>query len=174
MQHTFQQVAKSNEWLKELQRFGFRTIVVTGKGNPEKNAEDVLSGIEALADTDLAIFFMRFLKLPNNEWQPIDDDYKLMKPVIGLRTANHSFKYPSGQPRFVWNDDFGRCEDFMAFVSDDDGQTWQGRLLLPELEEGTVSRCRETSLATASSNRHRRLDMQSFHGAGESRGSVSR
>ncbi len=93
---------------KELERLGFRTTVVMGEGNPEKKTEDVLPGIEALADADVAIFFMRFLKLPDDEWQPIEDYLKSAKPVIGLRTANHSFKYPANHPRFEWNDGFGR------------------------------------------------------------------
>ena len=93
---------------KELERFGFRTTVVMGKGNPEKKTQDVLLGIEALADADLAIFFMRFLKLPDKEWKPIEDYLKSGKPVIGLRTANHSFKYPKDHPRYEWNDGFGR------------------------------------------------------------------
>lgn len=93
---------------KELERFGFRTTVVMGEGDPEKKTENVLPGIEALADADLAIFFMRFLKLPDEEWQPIEDYIKSGKPVIGLRTANHSFKYPKGHDRFDWNDGFGR------------------------------------------------------------------
>lgn len=93
---------------KELERFGFRTTVVMGKGNPEKKTENVLPGIEALTDADLAIFFMRFLKLPDAEWQPIEDYLKSGKPVIGLRTANHSIRYPKGHPRFEWNDGFGR------------------------------------------------------------------
>ena len=93
---------------KELERFGFRTTIVKGEGNPESKTEDVLPGIEALADADLAIFFMRFLKLPDKEWQPIEDYIKSGKPVIGLRTANHSFKYPASHTRFSWNDGFGR------------------------------------------------------------------
>ena len=93
---------------KELERFGFRTTVVMGQGDPEKKTENVLPGIEALADADLAIFFMRFLKLPDDEWQLIEDYVKSGKPVIGLRTANHSFKYPKGHARFDWNDGFGR------------------------------------------------------------------
>ncbi len=93
---------------EELERFGFRTTVVMPEGNPEKKTEDVLPGIEALADADVAIFFMRFLKLPDEEWKPIEDYLKSGKPVIGLRTANHSFKYPGDHPRFDWNDGFGR------------------------------------------------------------------
>ncbi len=93
---------------KELERFGFRTTVVMGKGNPEKKTQDVLPLIEVLAEADLAIFFMRFLKLPDKEWKPIEDYLKSGKPVIGLRTANHSFKYGKDHPRHEWNDGFGR------------------------------------------------------------------
>lgn len=93
---------------KELERFGFRTTLVMGEGNPEKKTEDVLPGIDALDDADLAIFFMRFLKLPDEEWTPIENYLKSGKPVIGLRTANHSFKYAKDHPRFEWNDGFGR------------------------------------------------------------------
>jgi hypothetical protein len=96
------------EFAEELERFGFRTTLVMGEGDPEKKTKRVLPGIDALAEADVAIFFMRFLKLPDNEWKPIEDYLQSGKPVIGLRTANHSFKYPAGHPRFEWNDDFGR------------------------------------------------------------------
>ena len=93
---------------KELERFGFRTTVVMGEGNPERKTENVLPGIEVLKEADLAIFFMRFLKLPDKEWTPIEAYLKSGKPVIGLRTANHSFKYAKDHPLFEWNDGFGR------------------------------------------------------------------
>ena len=93
---------------RELERFGFRTTVVMGAGNPEKKTENVLPGIEVLKEADVAIFFMRFLQLPDHEWQPIEDYLKSGKPVIGLRTASHSFKYDKDHPRFDWNDNFGR------------------------------------------------------------------
>lgn len=93
---------------EELERFGFRTTVVMGEGDPEKKTENVLPGIEVLAEADLVIFFMRFLKLPEEEWQPIEEYLKSGKPVIGLRTANHSFKYPTDHPLAEWNDGFGR------------------------------------------------------------------
>lgn len=93
---------------EELNRLGFRTTVVMGEGNPEKKTENVLPGIEALADADAAIFFMRFLKLSDGEFQPIEDYLRSGKPVIGLRTANHSFKYPKDHAKYPWNDGFGR------------------------------------------------------------------
>jgi type 1 glutamine amidotransferase len=92
---------------EELERLGFRTTIVMGEGDPEKKTENVLPGIEALADADLAIFFTRFLQLPDAEWQPIADYLKSGKPVIGLRTSSHSFKYPKTHPRFDWNTEFG-------------------------------------------------------------------
>ena len=93
---------------EELERFGFRTTVVMGEGDPEKKTTNVMPGIDALYDADVAIFFCRFLKLPDEEWKPIEDYITSGKPVIGLRTANHSFKYPKEHPRFEWNDGFGR------------------------------------------------------------------
>jgi hypothetical protein len=93
---------------QELERFGFRTTLVRGEGDPEKKTENVLPGISVLAEADAVIFFPRFLQLPDREWQPIEDYLKSGKPVIGLRTASHAFKYPKGHPRYNWNDDFGR------------------------------------------------------------------
>lgn len=93
---------------RELERHGFRTTLVMGEGDPEKKVDAVLPGIEVLDEADVAIFFMRFLKLPDNEWAPIERYLKSGRPVIGLRTANHSFNYPKDHPRFAWNDGFGR------------------------------------------------------------------
>lgn len=93
---------------KELERLGFRTTLVMGAGNPEKKTENVLPGIEALDNADAAIFFMRFLKLPDNEWKHIENYVLAGKPIIALRTTTHSFKYDKNHPRFAWNDDFGR------------------------------------------------------------------
>jgi type 1 glutamine amidotransferase len=87
---------------KELDRLGFRSTVIMGEGNPEKKTENVFPGIEALADADAAIFFMCFPKLRDAEWEAIENCLKAGKPVIGLRTANHAFKYPT------WNNGFGR------------------------------------------------------------------
>ncbi|MDA7657386.1 ThuA domain-containing protein [Verrucomicrobia bacterium] len=93
---------------KELERFGFRTTLVQGEGDPEKKTENVLPNIGVLNDADVVIFFSRFMKLPAVEWEPIESYIKAGKPVIGLRTASHSFKYPKGHPLFAWNNDFGR------------------------------------------------------------------
>ncbi|MEO0446321.1 MAG: ThuA domain-containing protein [Verrucomicrobiota bacterium] len=94
---------------EELERFGFETTIVFGGGNPEKKTENVLPGLsDALTKADVAIFFSRFMKLPDEEWAPIESYLQSGKPVIGLRTANHSFKYAKDHPRYDWNEGFGR------------------------------------------------------------------
>lgn len=40
----------------ELQRFGFRTTVVQGEGDPEKKTVNMLLGIEVLDEADVAVF----------------------------------------------------------------------------------------------------------------------
>jgi len=108
---------------EELERFGFDTTVVIGRGDAEKQTSNVLPGIEALDDADTAIFLMRFLKLPDAEWAPIERYLKAGKPVIGLRTATHSFKYAKNHPRFEWNDGFGRRAMGTPYVVHQQGTT---------------------------------------------------
>ncbi len=108
---------------EELERFGFDTTVVIGRGDPEKQTSNVLPGIEALDDADTAIFFLRFLKLPDDEWAPFERYLRAGKPVIGLRTASHSFKYEEDHPRFDWNDGFGRRAMGTPYVVHQQGKT---------------------------------------------------
>lgn len=107
----------------ELQRFGFRTSVVMGEGDPEEKTENVLPGIDVLDEADVAVFFARYLKLPDDEWAPIENYLKSGKPVIGLRTANHSFRYDKSHPRFAWNDGFGRRALGIPYVAHQRGTT---------------------------------------------------
>ncbi len=107
----------------ELERFGFRTTLVMGEGDPEKKTENVLPGIEALDKADVAILFMRFLKLPDNEWMHIENFVKAGKPIIALRTTTHSFKYDKEHPRFAWNDDFGRRVIGTPYIVHQSGMT---------------------------------------------------
>ena len=93
---------------KDLERFGFRTTLVQGEGNPEKKTVNVLPNISELRNADVVVFFSRFLQLPDEEFRHIEDYLKSGKPVIGLRTANHSFKCGKDHPRYDWNVDFGR------------------------------------------------------------------
>ena len=108
---------------KDLERFGFRTTLVRGEGNPEKKTENVLPNISELKDADVVVFFSRFMQLPDVEFQHIEDYLKSGRPVIGLRTANHSFKYGKDHPRYDWNVDFGRSALGSPYIVHQGGTT---------------------------------------------------
>jgi hypothetical protein len=131
---------------QELERFGFRTTIVKGGGDPEKKTENVLPGIGVLAEADVVIFFPRFLQLPDREWQPIEDYLKSGKPVIGLRTATHAFKYPTGHPRYNWNDDFGRRAIGTPYIVHQAGTTQVGAV--PKYQTHHRATCRTLSRPT--------------------------
>ena len=73
------------------------------KSHPDHNAEENIPGLEALKDADLAVFYLRWRRLPAEQVKYIDDYLKSGKPVIGLRTTTHAFNYPKGHPLEKWN-----------------------------------------------------------------------
>lgn len=86
----------------ELEKnYGFRTIVL--KAFPDHNAEENIPGLEALKEADLAVFFLRWRKLPADQVQLIEDYLKTQKPLVGFRTTTHAFNYPKGHPLEKWN-----------------------------------------------------------------------
>ncbi len=86
----------------ELEKhYGFRTIVL--KSAPDHNAEENIPGLEALKQADLAVFFLRWRRLPADQVKFIDDYVKSGKPVVGFRTSTHSFNYPKGHELEKWN-----------------------------------------------------------------------
>jgi len=86
----------------ELEKnYGFRTIVL--KAYPNHNAEENIPGLEALKDADMAVFFLRWRKLPADQVQLIEDYLKTKKPMVGFRTTTHAFNYPKGHPLEKWN-----------------------------------------------------------------------
>ncbi|MFC5650595.1 ThuA domain-containing protein [Paenibacillus solisilvae] len=70
--------------------------------NPEN-----IPGLEALLTADLAVFYIRFRQLPQEQFRYISDYLEAGKPVIGLRTSTHGFQYPEDHPLVRWNDGFG-------------------------------------------------------------------
>lgn len=86
----------------ELEKnYGMRTIVL--KAFPDQNAEENIPGLEALKNADLAVFFLRWRRLPADQLKFIDDYVNSGKPVMGFRTSTHSFNYPKGDPLETWN-----------------------------------------------------------------------
>lgn len=66
-----------------------------------------IPGLEALQTADLAVFYIRFRQLPEEQFRYIRDYVEAGKPVMGLRTSTHAFQYPEGHPLERWNDGFG-------------------------------------------------------------------
>ncbi len=87
---------------EELEKnYGMRTIVL--KSHPDQNAEENIPGLEALRDADLAVFFLRWRRLPEDQVKFIDEYLSSGKPVMGFRTSTHAFNYPEGHPLRSWN-----------------------------------------------------------------------
>jgi len=86
----------------ELEKnYGLRTKVL--KSVPDYNGEKDIPGLEALAEADLAVFFLRWRQLPQEQLDRIEAYLKSGKPVMGFRTTTHAFNYPDGDPRKRWN-----------------------------------------------------------------------
>ena len=81
--------------------YNMRTVVL--KSFPDQNAEENIPGLEALKDADLAIFFLRWRRLPAEQVKHIDDYLNSGRPVIGFRTSTHAFNYPEGHALRSWN-----------------------------------------------------------------------
>ena len=82
-------------------QYGFRCTVL--KASPDQNAEENIPGLEALAQADVVIFYLRWRRLPAEQLAHIDAYVKSGKPVLGFRTSSHSFNYPRGDAREAWN-----------------------------------------------------------------------
>jgi type 1 glutamine amidotransferase len=94
---------------EEMERFGFETTVIVPPGDPEQNKNEVgVPGLEALEQADVAVFFVRFLTLNDEQFGHIHRYVKSGKPIVAFRTSTHAFRYSSDHPLFAWNDLFGR------------------------------------------------------------------
>lgn len=86
----------------ELEKnYGMRTKVL--KSVPDHNGEKDIPGLESLREADLAVFFLRWRLLPQEQLKYIDEYLKSGKPVMGFRTTTHAFNYPEGDERKRWN-----------------------------------------------------------------------
>jgi hypothetical protein len=86
----------------ELEKnYGIRTVVL--KSSPDQNAEENIPGLEILQEADLAVFFLRWRRLPPDQLKFIDDYLNSGKPRMGFRTTTHSFNYPAGHESENWN-----------------------------------------------------------------------
>lgn len=78
-----------------------------------------IPGLEALKTADLAVIFLRFRDLPDEQMQHLADYIESGKPIIGLRTATHSFNTKSKVfQKYQWSNKEG---GFGRMVL---GETW--------------------------------------------------
>jgi len=76
---------------------GFKCTVLfainreTGEIDPQ--TVDNIPGLEALKTADLMVLFTRFRELPDEQMKLIIDYTDSGKPIMGLRTATHAFRY---------------------------------------------------------------------------------
>jgi len=86
----------------ELEKnYGLTCAVV--KSVPDQNGETDIPGLKALREADLAVFYLRWRRLPREQVEEIDRYVKSGKPVMGYRTSSHSFNYPPGHELAEWN-----------------------------------------------------------------------
>ena len=93
------------------ERHGMKCTVLyavnTETGERQPKFYGNIPGLEALDTADLAVFFMRYRALPDDQFNRILKYAQSGKPLIGLRTTTHAFRYPENQPLSQWNDRFG-------------------------------------------------------------------
>ena len=81
-------------------RHGFKCTVLFAQ-NPETpgiidpNYQKNIPGMEALRDADMMVIATRFRALPDEQMREIDDYLRSGRPVVGLRTATHAFRFPA-------------------------------------------------------------------------------
>jgi hypothetical protein len=108
------------------ERHGFKTTVLFAQdpkrpGFVDPNYSFNIPGLEQLATADLMVMFLRFRALPDEQMKHIDDFLKSGKPLLGIRTSTHAFKFegtdmPTKYGHYCnyykgtdeWQDGFGR------------------------------------------------------------------
>lgn len=93
------------------QRHGFRCTVLFAidpdTGAIDATRQDNIPGLEALADADLMVIFTRFRNLPDDQMKHIVNYTNAGRPILGVRTSTHAFRYPEDSPspyrHLSWN-----------------------------------------------------------------------
>lgn len=79
---------------------GFRTTVLYGtneEGVRDPKADRSIPGLEALRDADLAVFYLRWRTLPDDQMREIVDYIESGRPMVGFRTTTHAFTNLTGE-----------------------------------------------------------------------------
>lgn len=79
------------------ERHGFKCTVLfaidpkTGEINPDEQTH--IPGMEAIDSADFVILGLRFRELPDEDMKHLVDYVEAGKPLLGLRTSTHAFRY---------------------------------------------------------------------------------
>ncbi len=111
---------RSEEALPQLGKIlavhhGFKCTVLFAidpdSGEIAPNNQNNIPGLEALKTADLMIIALRFRDLPDDQMKHVVDYVEAGKPVIGMRTATHSFQIPKGKTYAKYGNSY-RGEDY--------------------------------------------------------------
>jgi len=91
-------------------RHGFKCTVLfsvnPNDGTIDPNNQTYIPGLEVLDKADMMVVFLRFRELPDAQMKYFDAFVNSGKPILGLRTATHSFMYSrntaSPYARYDW------------------------------------------------------------------------
>jgi hypothetical protein len=103
---------RSEETLPQLGKIlakhhGFKCTVLFAidktDGTINPNERGNIPGLEALQTADLAILFLRFRDLPDEQMKYIADYVEAGKPVLGIRTSTHAFNLDKASKYARWD-----------------------------------------------------------------------
>ncbi len=125
---------RSEEALPQLGKIlakhhGFKCTVLfaidKGSGEIVPTVTDNIPGTEALRTADLMIIATRFRQLPDDQMKPIEEYLMAGKPVIGMRTATHGFRFKKKDSPYAKYDFKSKAEGYKdGFGRQVLGETW--------------------------------------------------
>ena len=107
---------------------GFKCTVLfaidpdTGEIDP--NVQTNIPGLQHLETADMMVLFLRFRELPDEQMKYIVDYTNAGKPVLGMRTATHSFNYTRDQDSPYAKYSFNSSEFDGGYGRQVLGETW--------------------------------------------------
>jgi type 1 glutamine amidotransferase len=108
----------------------------TGKRNPKYQQN--IEGLEVLKTADLAVFFLRFRALPDDQLKLILNYVNSGRPIVGLRTSTHAFRYPKRHKNARFNAGFGRDVFGQKWITHEGGK--YGTRVLSALKDHPIMR----------------------------------
>jgi len=87
---------------------------------------DNIPGLEALETADLMVIFTRFRELPDEQMKCIIDYTNSGRPIVGLRTATHAFRYRENLDSPYAKYSFKDAEFEGGYGRQVLGETWAG------------------------------------------------